>query len=106
MCSNENCPKHTTYSGGHFTRRRGKWWCDDCAANLTVFEAGKNLFDFTTTHLNGTPIHVKSLRHMRQLEKQYGVSSVVANNMSSRWNATPPPLPPPKVVGDGSWGRG
>jgi hypothetical protein len=73
---------------------------------MTVFEAGKNLWDFTTTHFNGERVHVKSLNHLRQLEKKFGCSNVAANNMSSRWNATPPPLPRPAAATGGEWGRG
>ena len=83
-CSNENCVKHTE-GGGKFRLVHGKWYCSDCAGNDTVLNPGRNLWDFTTTHFNGEPIHVTSLGHLRRLEKQYGCSNFAANNDSRNW---------------------
>lgn len=93
FCANEDCPKHTVGSGGRFiySREQGKFFCEDCFHIPAVMNDGKRLWDFTTTHLNGEPIHVKSLSHLRQLEKQFGVSSHAANYEQSNWN-TPPPI--------------
>jgi len=92
FCANTDCPASKEYVGGRFVLYGGKWYCANCAANPTIFEPGKARWDFTTTHLNGKPIHVKSLKHLRQLEKKFGVSNTAANNMERNWN-TPPPDP-------------
>jgi hypothetical protein len=88
LCSNPECPQHTAegYKGGKFKLVGGKWYCTGCAewAGGTPNPA-KNLWDFTTTHLNGRPVHIRSLAHMRQLEKQYGVSNHAANYDQAKW---------------------
>lgn len=91
-CANESCPKHTVASGGRFiySREQSKFFCEDCFHIPAVLNSAKNLWDFTTTHLDGNPIHVRSLEHMRQLEKQFGVSNHAANHMESQWNSPPP----------------
>jgi hypothetical protein len=91
FCANQDCPKHTTYSGGEmvYSVERRAFFCKDCFHIPAVFNSGKNLWEFTTTHFNGEQIHVKSLAHLRQLERQYGCSNHAANNMESRWNEPP-----------------
>lgn len=85
-CVNPECPKHSQYRGGKFRLIGGKWYCSDCAEWAGVLpNSGKNLWDFTTTHLTGQPIHVKSLNHLRQLEREHGVSSHAANYMERNW---------------------
>lgn len=86
FCGNENCVAHTEDRGGRkvFNKADGKWYCDGCFTVATVAEPGRNLWDFTTTHFTGERTHVKSLGHLRQLEKQYGCSNQLANN----WEAT------------------
>jgi hypothetical protein len=86
FCANENCPKHTEYRGGRFRFIGGKWLCQECwewAGGLA--NAGKNLWDFTTTHFNGQPIHVKSGAHLDQLCKQFGVSNCARENYERNW---------------------
>jgi len=92
-CGNVDCWKHTEQSGGEFiySRERREWFCKDCFNIPAVLSPGKNLWDFTTTHITGKPVHVTSLAHLRQLEKQYGCSSHIANNESKNWS-TPPPV--------------
>jgi hypothetical protein len=85
LCSNPECPKSKEWSGGKFRLIRGKWYCVDCAEWAGSGQTCKNLWDMVTTHLNGQPIHVKSLAHMRQLEKQFGVSNWAANNDQRNW---------------------
>lgn len=89
LCSNEACSQNKTWKPGRKVYRNGKWLCTGCAANLTIAEPGKELWSFDTMHIgndpNQGPIQVKSLRHLRQLEQQYGVSSVAANYDSRNW---------------------
>lgn len=50
------------------------------------------VFPFTSDHISskaGHPVEVNSLHHLRQLEKQYGVSSVAFNTDSANFNAPP-----------------
>lgn len=91
-CANSECPKHEVPSGGRFiySAERKAWFCEDCFHVPVVFNEGKNLWEFTTTHFNGQPVHVRSLSHLRELEKQYGCSNHAANNMESNWNVPPP----------------
>jgi len=90
-CANSQCPKHTEPRGGEFiySREKREWFCKDCFYIPTVFNEGKNLWEFTTTHFNGEAIHVKSLSHLRELERQYGCSNHAANHMESQWNDPP-----------------
>lgn len=85
FCANESCPSHTEHRGGKFVLVAGKWYCRDCSENVTVMNLGRNLWDFTTTHFNGEPVRVKSLGHLRVLEKRFGVSNFAANYDSSKW---------------------
>lgn len=94
-CAMEGCPKSLEHKGGGFifSREKNAFFCEDCyrlmAGNQTIFNAGKNLWEFTTTHFNGEKIHVRNLSHLRQLEKQYGCSNHAANFMEGQWS-TPP----------------
>lgn len=90
-CANVNCPKHTVYTGGRFiySKEKRAFYCEDCFHPEVIMNGAKNLWDFTTTHFNGHPIHVQGLSHLRELEKQYGCSSHAANHMQADWN-TPP----------------
>lgn len=92
-CANGDCPKHLSRSGGEFiySAEKRAFFCKDCFNVPTVFNAGKNLWEFTTTHFNGQRVEVKGLAHLRQLEKEYGCSNHSANNMESGWS-TPPPM--------------
>jgi len=86
FCANETCPLHTEHRGGEFRLVDGKWYCKPCSRTVGTSQTCKDLWNFTTTHLDGTPVKVKSLAHMRQLEKQYGVSNCVANNDQRNWD--------------------
>ena len=92
-CGNPDCPKHHTNCGGEFmySREKRDWFCKDCFYVPAVLNPGKNLWEFTTSHFTGQPIQVKGLEHLRQLEKEYGCSNHVANNMEKNWS-TPPPV--------------
>jgi hypothetical protein len=86
-CSNQNCVKASEHRGGRFKLVGTKWYCADCAewAGGAVMNAGKELYSFTTTALTGRPIEVKGKAHLRQLERQYGVSHQQLNNMEKNW---------------------
>jgi hypothetical protein len=87
FCANEHCPKHTE-GGGRFRKVGEKWYCyPGCAENLDVLSPGKNLWDFSTTHIHpdAKPVYVGSLANMRRLESQYGVSNHAANNYERNW---------------------
>jgi hypothetical protein len=103
-CANSTCPKHTKYTGGRFVYSSEKraFFCEDCFHVPMVLNSAKNLWEFTTTHFTGYPVHVKDLAHLRQLEKEHGCSSHAANNMESNWSVPPPvkPWSPPKELRD------
>lgn len=94
-CAMDGCTKHLERRGGGFvwSREKNALFCTDCFramnGNNTVFNSGKNLWEFTTTHFNGERVHVRNLTHLRELEKRFGCSNWAANNMESRWNETP-----------------
>jgi hypothetical protein len=97
MCANENCPKHSVYSGGEFvysTVARA-FFCKDCFRIKPVMNDGatEGRWNFTTTHFNGHRIEVKGLRHLRELEKEFGCSNHAANHEERNWS-TPPPVRP------------
>ena len=100
-CANEGCRWHTEKKGGTFELHSGKMYCPDCVEVMHMGEhlsaTCKELWDFTTTHFNGSPIHVRSLGHLRQLEKQFGVSSHAANYEQRNWNTPPPEKRAPEI---------
>ena len=93
-CGNEGCRWHTEAKGGQFTLIGGKMICPDCLSSLrngpAITDSCKSACEFTTTHFNGQPIEVKGLHHLRQLEKQFGVSNVAANYDKGNWGPPPP----------------
>lgn len=86
-CANPECVKHTERRGGKFRVRPsdGATFCEDCWWNAGTPEPGKDRWNFVTTHFDGTPVHVKGLAHLRQLEKQHGVSNHAANFDERHW---------------------
>jgi hypothetical protein len=87
-CANLSCIKSEQHRGGRYRFIGGKWYCQECAewaGTGAVMNPGKNLWDFTTTHFNGHPVRVKSLQHLRTLEKQFGVSNHAANFDTRHW---------------------
>jgi hypothetical protein len=66
------------------------WFCHQCVPEAKIISTtGKSRFPFTTMHLNHEKpekITVKSLRHLRQLENQYGVQSVAFNIDEKNWH--------------------
>ena len=87
MCSALECPKHTEYSGGKFRLVNGQWFCDECAKWQGQLGAPcASRYEFTTTHFNGKPVRVRGLNHLRQCEKEFGVSSCIANMEQRNWD--------------------
>jgi hypothetical protein len=88
FCANESCPKHTVASGGTFrySEERRAWFCKDCFFVPAVMNDCKELYSFTTTMLDGTPIDVRGKSHLRQIEQLYGVSHHMLNNDQSHWD--------------------
>ena len=99
FCDNKDCRWHTEVRGGHFnySRERGGLYCDDCFnAPPPVLNPGKELWHFTTTHLNGERIEVKDRAHLMRLEKQFGVSSQALHNDQAHWDIPPSVRPQPQ----------
>ena len=90
FCANEQCKWHTERKGGRFRYRNGNPYCDECVSEYQIGEPGKNLWSFQTLNIGSDPskgpIQVKSLRHLRQLEREHGVVSVAANFDSKHWD--------------------
>lgn len=86
-CSNPACKKNTVHMGGQFKFRMSdkKWFCIDCFHPEVVLSPGKNLWDFTTTHFTGYPVHVRSGGHLDQLCRQHGVSNHAREHMERNW---------------------
>jgi hypothetical protein len=70
-------------TGGRFTLRGKNWIHVDCAGGSRIRDVAINPFRMSTMHIsenpNAGPIEVNSLHHLRKLEKEHGVISVVAN---------------------------
>jgi hypothetical protein len=94
-CANEECRFHAERKGGRFIYRGGLAYCEDCAKISYQMNDGKNLYEFTTTHMTdpSKPIEVTSKGHLRRLEKDFGVIHVQANFNERNWE-------PPKTVRD------
>lgn len=60
---------------------RGK--AEDHGVSVMVKGAG---FPFETKHINGKPMVIESLHHLRSVEKQYGVVLTAFSNNRSNWN--------------------
>ena len=88
FCANESCRRHTEQLGGKFTVRisDGKTFCHECWQWAGTGATCKNLWQFETTHFTGYKTEVKSLAHLRQLEKQYGCSNHAANHDQRNWS--------------------
>lgn len=88
-CGNPECKWHSEKKGGRFSHvlsgpDKGAY-CEDCMKLRWAGNPGRNLWDFTTSNITGSPVHINSLGQLRQMEKQYGVSSVTANSDSKNW---------------------
>ena len=87
-CADEGCVKHTEHRGGRFlySVSEKKTFCEDCYGLHIVKTPGRNMWDYYSTHFDGTPRYIGSLQNMRKLEKQFGVSNQAANNMTKNWD--------------------
>lgn len=97
LCANPNCRWHTEVKGGAFNyspEQKG-FFCEDCFWVAPLDPDCKDRWHFTTTHFNGQPIEVKGAAHLRQLEKQFGVSSHAYNHDSRNWDTPPSVRPQP-----------
>ena len=90
-CATEGCPKHLEHRGGQFiySREDNCFYCKDCFNVPRYTDDCKELYDFTTTHLTGEPIHVHGKRHLMQLEKAFGVSHHQLNYDQKHWELPP-----------------
>jgi hypothetical protein len=68
-----------------YSVEEGKTFCEDCYGMAFVGNPGRNLWDYSTTHFDGKKRYIGSLENMRKLEKQFGVSSVAANDYTRNW---------------------
>lgn len=89
-CANSACEKNTVYTGGQFiySAERKGFYCSDCfyTGGQALPNTAKSAFDFTTTTITGKPVHVRSMQHLSQLEKEHGCSSVVLNCDRGNWD--------------------
>jgi len=73
--------KQRTGGALRFTSRG--WVHHRCEPVGGTRDVAKNLWDFESTHIssdpNSGPVKVQSLAHLRRLEKEHGVVSVLAN---------------------------
>lgn len=88
-CANPECRWHSERKGGRFVSFGKDTFCEECARVRGTMGSCKNLWEFETTNLNGEKVQVKSLSHLRQLEREHGVVSVAANYESRHWNEPP-----------------
>lgn len=78
-------------------------WCEKCGALVGIGMwpmckgrqedhgpvVGKSsVFPFETQHINGRPMVIESLHHLRQVERQYGVMLSAFSRDKSKWNDT------------------
>ncbi len=97
LCANPDCRWSKEVKGGSFqysAERRG-FFCEDCFWVRPIDPDCKDRWHFTTTHFNGQPIEVKGAAHLRQLEKQFGVSNHAFNYDRSNWDSPPSVRPQP-----------
>ncbi len=74
-------------SGGRFRFvREGEYvHTPKCDTPQQLRDGAKNLWDFSTRHINGEQVHVGRLKEMRRLEREHGVVSRVANYSENNW---------------------
>lgn len=85
ICANKKCGQEVTRA--RFVEGIG-WLCLDCAPHLSLPNVSGAMFPYTTFAIADGPgnVEVKSLRHLRQLERKYGVQSVAFNQDSKNWD--------------------
>lgn len=65
------------------------WFCLRCAPQVKIIASP--VFPFTTSGILGKAgeVEVKSMRHLRQLERENGIQSVAFNQDSPNWDCPP-----------------
>ena len=75
-----------------FLTEAKEWVCKTCDPGVEKMQTvSGSMFPFVTMNLAGKPqkIKVQSLRHLRKLERQHGVQSVVFNMNEKNWGDAP-----------------
>ena len=87
LCTNPECKWSREVKGGRFIWHGRDPFCEECARLQYVMNDGEQRWSFTTTNLHpeGKPVRVQSLRHLRQLEQQYGAVCMAANQQQKNW---------------------
>jgi len=98
------------------TMHNGDWRCEQCGTELFIgafpfcrgnpenhgkylTKSGNGIFPYVTTNVNGKPMQIESLHHLRKIEKQYGVVFSAFSHASSN-NVDPVDKNLPKYRGD------
>jgi hypothetical protein len=80
-------------TGGTFRWTSKGYAHHKCSPRRGTRDAAKNLFEFTTMNISSDPtagpVQVKSLAHIRKLEREHGVISVAANFDEKNWSDPP-----------------
>ena len=68
-------------TGGRFRLRGDGWVCVPGCSVEGNRDSARSTFPFTTTNIDGSgkPLEVQNLRHLRYLEREYGVNSIAYN---------------------------
>lgn len=66
-------------TSGTFKIVGSKKYCVGKCCSERKRDGAKTTFPFTTTHFDGKPVEVQSLRQLRKLESAYGVQSAAYN---------------------------
>lgn len=86
-----NCGRSGAESGGRFTFKGNKWVCAvACDPGFKgTRDHAKNNFSFESMNIsadpNQGPVKVNNLAHLRRLEREHGVVSVVGNMDEKNW---------------------
>jgi hypothetical protein len=88
ICANPKCAHEV--SRAKFVEGIG-WLCLDCAPRVRIDAVPGKMFPYTTFSVADKPggIQVNSLRHLRKLERQYGVQSVAFNMNENSFQDAP-----------------
>jgi hypothetical protein len=65
--------------------------CTECDHPALLAKVPGSMFPYVTTHLDpdGKPVVIQSLRHLRQLEREYGKHSWAFNMDEKHWGDVP-----------------
>lgn len=78
--------KHETFRS---TVVMGEMYCQRCSPYAETRNVPGAMFPYTTTALDPSGTVVQSLPHLRRLEKEHGVASVVFNRDRGNWGPQP-----------------